>query len=186
MLDPETFSLYISPMQRIAIYAGSFDPPTNGHLWMIRQGAALFDELVVVVAVNPDKRGFFDMEERLSSLREMVEDLPRVRVAPVQRGFLVDFARDAGATYLLRGIRNTIDFEYEKPMARMNARMEPEIQSVFLMPPSELEEISSSFVRGFVGMPGWERWVQASVPPCVFSRLAARQRGKALDKSDAS
>lgn len=165
-------------MQRIAIYAGSFDPPTNGHLWMIRQGAALFDELVVVVAVNPDKRGFFTMAERLSALEEIAEDLPRVRVAPVQHGFLVDFARAAGATYLLRGIRNTIDFEYEKTMARMNARMETEIQSVFLMPPSELEEISSSAVRGFVGVPGWERWVQACVPPAVFSRLVARQRGK--------
>lgn len=166
-------------MQRIAIYAGSFDPPTNGHLWMIRQGATLFDELVVAVAVNPDKPGFFDMEERLSALKEMVAGLPsHVRVAPVRHGFLVDFAREAGATYLLRGIRNTIDFEYEKPMARMNGRMEPGIQSVFLMPPSELEEVSSSFVRGFVGVPGWERWVQASVPPCVFSRLVARQKGK--------
>ncbi|MBQ9834787.1 MAG: pantetheine-phosphate adenylyltransferase [Akkermansia sp.] len=162
-------------MKRTAVYAGSFDPPTNGHLWMIRQGSALFDELVVALAVNPDKPGFFSREERLAVLREMVAELPEnVRVEAVNHGFLVDFAREVGATYLLRGMRNTIDFEYEKPMARMNARMEPEIHSVFLMPPSELEEVSSSFVRGFVGVPGWERWVKACVPPCVYRLIEAR------------
>jgi len=162
-------------MKRTAVYAGSFDPPTNGHLWMIRQGAALFDELVVALAVNPDKPGFFSREERLAVLREMVAELPdNVRVEAVSHGFLVDFARGVGATYLLRGMRNTIDFEYEKPMARMNARMEPEIHSVFLMPPSELEEVSSSFVRGFVGVPGWERWVKACVPPCVYRLIESR------------
>ncbi len=162
-------------MKRTAVYAGSFDPPTNGHLWMIRQGSALFDELVVALAVNPDKPGFFSREERLAVLREMVAELPEnVRVEAVNHGFLVDFAREVGATYLLRGMRNTIDFEYEKPMARMNARMEPEIHSVFLMPPSELEEVSSSFVRGFVGVPGWERWVKACVPPCVYRLIESR------------
>lgn len=164
-------------MKRTAVYAGSFDPPTNGHLWMIRQGAALFDELVVALAVNPDKPGFFSRDERLTVLREMLEDLPEnVRVEAVNHGFLVDFAREVGATYLLRGMRNTIDFEYEKPMARMNARMEPEIHSVFLMPPSELEEVSSSFVRGFVGVPGWERWVKACVPSCVYRLIEERSR----------
>lgn len=159
-------------MKRIAVYAGSFDPPTNGHLWMMRQGAGLFDELVVALAVNPDKRGFLPMEQRRAALQEMLQELPpNVRLATIPHGFLVDFARETGARFLLRGIRNTIDFEYEKPMARMNARMEPGIQTVFLMPPSELEAVSSSYVRGFVGVPGWERWVQACVPPCVFRML---------------
>lgn len=164
-------------MPRIAIYAGSFDPPTNGHLWMIRQGAALFDELVVALAINPDKKGFLDISERRAALETICAALPaNVRVETVQHGFLVDFARKAGATYLLRGIRNTIDFEYEKPMARINSRMDAKIQSVFLMPPSELEEVSSSFVRGFVGVPGWERWVKACVPPCVFSLIQQKQQ----------
>lgn len=164
-------------MPRIAIYAGSFDPPTNGHLWMIRQGAALFDELVVALAINPDKKGFLDISERRTALETICAALPaNVRVETVQHGFLVDFARKAGATYLLRGIRNTIDFEYEKPMARINSRMEAKIQSVFLLPPSELEEVSSSFVRGFVGVPGWERWVKACVPPCVFSLIQKKQQ----------
>lgn len=162
-------------MPRIAIYAGSFDPPTNGHLWMIRQGAAMFDELVVALATNPEKKSFLSMEERYGALKAICADLPsNVRVATVRHGFLVDFAREAGAAYLLRGIRNTVDFEYEKPMARINSRMEPGVQSVFLMPPSELEEVSSSFVRGFVGVPGWQRWVQACVPPCVFSLIQSK------------
>lgn len=166
-------------MARIGIYAGSFDPPTLGHLWMIRQGAALFDELVVALAVNPEKTPFLSTEERREALEEMIAELPgRVRVAVVQHGFLVDFAREAGATCLLRGVRNSTDFEYEKTLARMNGRMEPSIRTILLVPPSELEEISSSLVRGFVGTPGWERWVEACVHPSVFARIARLHAAK--------
>ena len=144
---------------------------------MIRRGAELFDELVVVLASNPDKRSLLTIRERQEILEKVVASVPgKVRLATVEHGFLVDFARKAGARYLLRGIRNTIDFEYEKPMARMNARMDGEIQTVFLMPPSELEEISSSFVRGFAGVPGWERWVKACVPPCVFDAICSKMQ----------
>lgn len=143
---------------------------------MMRRGAELFDELVVVLAVNPDKAGFLSMEMRRDLLQNLAADLlGNVCVEVVQQGFLVDFAARIGATYLLRGMRNTIDFEYEKTIARMNSRMQPEIQTVFLMPPSELGEISSSLVRGFVGLPGWERWVQGCVPPCVFSAISAHR-----------
>ncbi len=159
-------------MQRIGIYAGSFDPPTNGHLWMIQRGAEMFDELVVVLAVNPDKRGLFSLAQRQQLMESLLEVLPsHVRLATVEQGFLVDFARKVGAGFLLRGIRNTKDFEYEKSMARMNARMESDIRSVFLMPPGELEEISSTMVKGFIGVPGWQRWVQGCVPPCVFEAI---------------
>lgn len=159
-------------MQRIGIFAGSFDPPTNGHLWMIQRGAEMFDELVVVLAVNPDKRGLFSLEQRQELMASLLAVLPsHVRLATVERGFLVDFAREVGAGFLLRGIRNTQDFEYEKSMARMNARMESDIRTVFLMPPGELEEISSSMVKGFIGVPGWQRWVRSCVPPCVFDAI---------------
>lgn len=138
------------------------------------RGCELFDELIVVLAVNPEKKGFLSMEARREALEKMAAGLPgNVRVEVVPQGFLVDFASNTGATHLLRGVRNTIDFEYEKAMARMNTRMQPEIQTVFLMPPSELEEISSSMVRGFVGLPGWERWVKACVPPCVFEAICS-------------
>lgn len=167
-------------MKRIALYAGSFDPPTNGHLWMIRRGAEMFDELVVTLAVNPDKQGFLPAEGRLDALRRMVQDLPNVRVASVANGFLVDFAEHEGAHFLLRGIRNTIDFEYEKIMARMNARMAGEVQSVFLIPPGELEEISSSVVRGFLKEPGGERWMRACVPGEVAEIILAREQDTGL------
>ena len=164
-------------MKRIGIYAGSFDPPTNGHLWMIEQGAALFDELVVVLGVNPDKKSFLTEAQRMDALRGMLVNAPaNVRVERMPGGFLVDFARRLGATHLLRGIRNTTDFEYEKSMDRMNARMEPEIRTVYLMPPPGLEDVSSSFVRGFVGVQGWQRWVQASVPANVFNIIASQQK----------
>ena len=168
--------LYHGVMKRIGIYAGSFDPPTNGHLWMIQQGAGLFDELVVVLGMNPDKKSFLTADQRLNALRSMLMNGPaNVRVEKMSGGFLVDYARRIGATHLLRGIRNTVDFEYEKSMDRMNSRMEPGIQTVYLMPPAELEEVSSSMVRGFVGVQGWQRWVQACVPPCVFNIIANRE-----------
>ncbi len=175
-LDTRTATRYRSlAMKRIALYAGSFDPPTNGHLWMMQQGAALFDELVIMLAVNPEKPGFLPLGERERLLREMAAALGgNVRVERLPRGFLVDAAREMGAQFLLRGIRNAVDFEYEKPMERMNARMEPGIRTVFLMPPPELEAVSSSMVRGFAGQPGGERWVGACVPPCVAETLAKR------------
>jgi pantetheine-phosphate adenylyltransferase len=97
-----------------------------------------------------------------------------VCVEKMQGGFLVDFARRMGATHLLRGIRNATDFEYEKSMDRMNARMEPEIRTVYLMPPPELEAVSSSFVRGFAGVQGWQRWVESCVPANVFNIIASQ------------
>lgn len=162
-------------MKRIGIYAGSFDPPTIGHLWMIEQGASLFDELVVVLGVNPDKKSYLTEAQRMDALRGMLVNGPaNVHVEKMNGGFLVDFARRLGATHLLRGIRNSTDFEYEKAMERMNARMEPEIRTVYLVPPPELETISSSCVRGFAGVQGWQRWVQACVPANVFNIIAAQ------------
>ncbi len=164
-------------VKRMGIYAGSFDPPTKGHLWMIEQGAVLFDELVVVLGVNPDKKSFLSETQRMDALRGMLAGGPsNVRVEKMQGGFLVDFAKRLGATHLLRGIRHTLDFEYEKGMARMNARMEAELRTVFLLPPPELECISSSYVRGFVGVQGWQRWVQDCVPANVFNIIASMQK----------
>ena len=142
---------------------------------MIEQGAMLFDELVVVLGVNPDKKGFLTENQRMDALRGMLAGGPaNVRVEKMQGGFLVDFARRMGATHLLRGIRNATDFEYEKSMDRMNARMEPEIRTVYLMPPPELEAVSSSFVRGFAGVQGWQRWVESCVPANVFNIIASQ------------
>lgn len=163
-------------MKRIAVYAGSFDPPTLGHLWMMQQGAALFDELVVVSAVNPDKKGFLSAELRRVAMQSLLAELPpHVRMAELPQGFLAEYACSIGARWLLRGVRGVVDFEYEKTMARINAQMEPQLQTVFLTPPAELENVSSSLIRGFVGQPGWQRWVSPHVTPAVLRLIEERK-----------
>jgi pantetheine-phosphate adenylyltransferase len=160
-------------MTRKAVYAGSFDPPTNGHMFMIRRGAELFDELVVAVGVNPDKKTTFDDETRLALLREVTADLSNVSVDSFENMYLVRYAAQQGARYILRGLRNAQDFEYERTMRQVNSDLEPEISSVFLITPRDLAETSSSFVKGLVGPAGWEQVVKDFVPPPVMKRLLA-------------
>ncbi|MGD9892484.1 MAG: pantetheine-phosphate adenylyltransferase [Dehalococcoidia bacterium] len=156
-----------------AVYAGSFDPPTNGHMFMIREGARLFDELVVAIGINPDKRSTFTLEQRLGLLHAVTCHLTNVRVDAFENQFLVRYASSIGADYILRGIRNAADFEYERTMRHVNQDMVPGVTSVFLMPPRELAETSSSFVKGLVGPHGWRDVVQSMVPAPVFEAILA-------------
>lgn len=162
-------------MPGLAVYAGSFDPPTNGHLWMIRQGASLFDRLVVAVGVNPSKRAAYTVEQRLGWLRAMTSDLPNVQVSQFGNLFLAYYAKQLGASFILRGVRSEVDFAYEQSMRHINADLSPEITTVFLMPPREIAEVSSSLVRGMIGPEGWQGVVQGLVPPCVFAELEPRR-----------
>ncbi len=165
-------------MERFAVYAGSFDPPTVGHLWMIRQGAGLFDRLQVAVGVNPEKRSMFGVEERLQMLREITSELPNVTVSAFTNQFLVHYARSIGARFVLRGVRSTADFEFERAMRNVNADHAPEISTVFLMPAREVAEVSSSFVKGLIGPQGWEEIVRQYVAPPVFERIRSRHGEK--------
>ena len=158
-------------MAGLAVYAGSFDPPTNGHLWMIRQAASLFDRLIVAVGANPSKRAAYSVEQRLGWLRAMTDDLPNVQVAQFGNLFLAYYAKQAGASFIIRGIRSEADFAYEQSMRHINADLSPEITTVFLMPPREIAEVSSSLVRGMIGPEGWQRVVGGLVPACVFADL---------------
>jgi len=151
-----------------AIYAGSFDPLTNGHLWMIRTAAELFEELVVAVGVDPDKRYAYSLEDRLALLRACTKDLPNVTVDSFERQFLVRYARSLDARYIVRGIRNERDYAREREMRYINSDLEPGILTVFLMPPREIAEVSSSFVRGLVGPEGWQDVVRRFVPRPVY------------------
>jgi len=151
-----------------AIYAGSFDPPTNGHLWMIRTAAELFREVVVAVGANPEKRGAYAVEDRLALLRECTQGLPNVTVDCYSNQFLVHYAHEQDARYILRGIRNERDYAREREMRYINSDLEPEILTVFLMPPREIAEVSSSFVRGLVGPEGWQDIVRRFVPESVY------------------
>lgn len=153
---------------KIAVYAGSFDPITNGHLWMIEQGVKLFDQLIVAIGTNPDKRYTFSLEERLHLIAQVVGGLPNVRIDHFEKQFLVHYANAVGASYILRGIRSEGDYEYERVFRHLNSDQRPEITTVFLMPPRAIAEVSSSLVKGFVGPDGWETIVQQYVPPAVF------------------
>ena len=156
---------------RVAVYAGSFDPLTNGHLWMIEQGAKLFDKLIVAVGTNPDKHYTYSLEKRLEMLSVALKDTPQVEVAHFHNRFLVDFAEEKQAHYILRGIRTSTDYEYERLMRHINHDMAPSITTFFLMPPRDIAELSSSMVKGLIGPEGWESQVRRYVPSHVFDML---------------
>jgi pantetheine-phosphate adenylyltransferase len=159
---------------RTAVYAGSFDPPTKGHIWMIEQGLAMFDRLIVAIGNNPSKRYSFTVEERLELLKASTEPGESLVIAHFDNRYLVDYARKKGAKYVLRGIRSSHDYEYERVMRHINADMAPEITTVFLMPPRDIAEVSSNMVKGLIGPQGWEDTVRRYVPKPVFDSLACQ------------
>ncbi|MDK2125984.1 pantetheine-phosphate adenylyltransferase [Parachitinimonas caeni] len=156
------------------VYAGSFDPVTNGHLWMIEQGYQLFDEMIVAIGINPDKRCTFSVEEREAMLRETTSHLPNLKVASFENQFLVNYARSVGANYILRGIRTASDYEFERTMRYVNSDLVSGIVTVFLMPPREIAEVSSTMVKGLVGPEGWQDVLRNYVPAPVYQRFINR------------
>jgi pantetheine-phosphate adenylyltransferase len=162
---------------RLAIYPGSFDPITNGHLDVIHRACRLFDELIVAVAVNDQKHlsCLFTIEERIDILKEACEGVAKVRVSKLN-GLLVDFARKSGANAIVRGLRAVSDFEFEFQMALMNRKMEPDIETIFLMPKEEYTYLSSRIVKEIARLGGS---VDDFVPPCAVRALAKKLSGKA-------
>src|SRR6478736_6475624 len=108
---------------RTAVYAGSFDPPTNGHLWMIERGLEMFDRLIVAIGSNPSKSYTFAVEDRLELLRASIPSCERLTIAHFDNRYLVDYAQQMGAEFILRGIRSSQDYEYERVMRHLNADM---------------------------------------------------------------
>ena len=158
------------PSRIVAIYPGSFDPITNGHLDLIQRGARLFDRLVVAILRNESKQPLFSTEERVEMLSEVVRDLPNVEVASFG-GLLVEYAASREATVLLRGIRAVSDYEYELQMALMNRRLAPGIETVSLMSSEAFSFISSRLVKQVIGLGGN---ISGLVPPSVEVRLKNR------------
>ncbi len=156
---------------RRAVYAGSFDPPTNGHLWMIIEAQKLFDELIVAIGINPDKKCTFTVAQRQQMLQAMTQSYANVRIASFENQFLVNYANSVNADFIVRGIRSNADYEYERAIRYINADLQPAIQTVFLMPPREIAEISSTMVKGLAGVEGWEQVVQRYVPPSVYDMM---------------
>jgi pantetheine-phosphate adenylyltransferase len=162
--------------QRLGVYAGSFDPLTVGHLWMIEQGVQLFDRLTVAVGVNPDKKYTFSLEERLVMLRESTKKFRNVSVASFSNRYLIHYAQEIGATHILRGIRTESDYEFERTMRNIHGDLDAAICTVFLMPPRGIAEVSSSMVRGLIGPAGWQKIVRKYVTEAVYKRLLAYHR----------
>jgi pantetheine-phosphate adenylyltransferase len=133
-------------MPNVAMYAGSFDPITNGHADLIKRSLSFVDRLIVAVATNVTKQPLFSEEERTRLIRAAVEDDPRVEVRTFQ-GLLVDYARESGVRMIIRGLRAVSDFEYEYQMALMNRHLAPQLETVFMVPSLDTTYISSSLVR---------------------------------------
>lgn len=161
-------------MTRTAIYAGSFDPLTLGHMDIITRGARLFDRLIVAVAVNIGKNSLFSGEERARFLRECVNGMNGVEILCME-GLLVNFARQMNATTILRGLRAVSDFEYEFQMAAMNRKLAPEVETVFLMSGESTTFVSSRLVKEIAAMGGdLSAFVPPSVIPALLSTMAGR------------
>ena len=156
---------------RRAVYAGSFDPPTNGHLWMIAEAQRLFDELIVAIGINADKKSTYTIDERRAMLESVTAGFPNVRVDSFANKFLVNYAHSVGAGFIVRGIRTASDFEYERAVRHINADLQPDIRTVFLMPPRAIVEISSTMVKGLVGPDGWQQMVRRYVPEAVYRKM---------------
>lgn len=162
------------PAKVVAIYPGSFDPITNGHLDLIERGSALFDKLIVAVLRHDEKQALFSAEERTEMLTEVVDCFSNVEVASFD-GLLVDFAGQRGASVILRGIRAVSDYEYELQMALMNRRLGPDIETVFLMAGEAHSFISSRLVKEVIRLGGN---ISGLVPASVECKLRKRLLGE--------
>ena len=152
---------------RIALYPGSFDPPTNGHLSIIQRGLKMFDGLIVAVLKNPAKDALFSVEERVQLLREALKGDDRVQVKTFS-GLLVNFAEEEGVNTVLRGLRAVSDFEYEFQMAGMNTRLNPRVETLFLMASERNQFIASRFVKEIARLGGD---ISSFVPQAVNQRV---------------
>ena len=157
-------------MKRTAVYPGTFDPITNGHLDIITRGMRLFDTIVVAILRNPDKEPLFPVDERVEILTAVVAPLSSVRVEAFD-GLLVDYARERGAQAIVRGLRALSDFEYEYQMALMNQRLAPDLHTIYMMPSEAYSYVSSRLVKEVARLGGD---VTGLVPPEVAARLKRR------------
>lgn len=152
---------------KIAIYPGSFDPITNGHIDVIERSAKMFDKVYVVIGINSKKNSLFTQEDRISMVQQSLAHVPSVEVA-FHDGLIVDYAVSVGATAIIRGLRSVTDFEYEMQIALMNRKMQPELQTVFLMPHEKYTYLNSSIIREIAR---YKQNVSEFVPKVVEQKL---------------
>ncbi len=161
------------PASVVALYPGSFDPITNGHLDLIQRSSALFDRLFVAILRNDEKQALFSVDERIEMLREVVQPFPNVEVGSFD-GLLVEYAAHCGASVIIRGIRAISDYEYELQMALMNRRLRPDIETVFLMAGEAHSFLSSKLVKEVIRLGAK---ITGLVPPSIEGKLRKRLLG---------
>jgi pantetheine-phosphate adenylyltransferase len=159
---------------RLAVFPGSFDPLTNGHVDIIERGTHLFEKIIVAILVNAEKSPLFSMEERVEIVRETFRDRPNIEVDTFD-GLLVDYVERREAHVIVRGLRALSDFEAEFQMALMNRRLSPNVETVFMMPAEQYTYISSRLIKEVFSLGGQ---VRGLVPEIVVTRLQEKQRGK--------
>jgi pantetheine-phosphate adenylyltransferase len=159
---------------RIAIYPGSFDPLTNGHVDIIERGSRIFDQIIVAILANVEKTPLFSEKERIEILRDVFKGRDNVKVETFN-GLLVDYAQQKQASVIVRGLRAVSDFEYEFQMALMNRHLAPGIETVFMMPAEQYTYISSRLIKEVFTLGGE---ITGLVPPVVEERLRAKQAAK--------
>ena len=158
--------------ERLAVYPGTFDPLTNGHVDIILRGARLFDRIIVAILINPEKSPLFSVEERVETAHEVFKTYPNVEVDTFD-GLLVDYARRKRAQVIVRGLRAISDFEYELQMALMNRRLSPDVETVFMMPAEAYTYLSSRLVKEVFALGGS---MTGLVPEAVETRLHRKKR----------
>jgi pantetheine-phosphate adenylyltransferase len=172
-----------NPNHRVGVFPGQFDPITNGHVDVIKRAIALFDELVVGVGINPDKRELFSIDERVAMITEVLRDVPGVRVAKYD-GLTVDFVRSVGATAILRGIRDAADLRYEFQLALAN-RSVGGVETVFIMTGDQHALTSSSLIRQVVMLGADLDKLQPLLPPIVLERMKHMKRHGTIVRASA-
>ena len=169
---PFVFTVVRSNKMRTAIYPGSFDPMTNGHLDIIIRGAKTFDEVIVLVLVNPDKDGMFSIEERVELIKKVVDGLKNVKVQSY-KGLLVDFMKKQNVQIIIKGLRAISDFEYEFQMALMNNKLDSNVETFFMMTRAEYSYLSSSAVKQVAILGGS---IKGLVPEKIIDDVVKRSR----------
>jgi pantetheine-phosphate adenylyltransferase len=154
-------------MSRVAIYPGSFDPITNGHLSLLRRGLQIFDKIIVAIAINPEKKPLFTLKERIDILMAVLKDYPRVQIDHFQ-GLLIDYVQAQETNIILRGLRALSDFEYEFQLALMNRKLSRKVQTVFMMTDYKWFYISSTIIKEAASLGGN---IDGLVPELVNQRL---------------
>ena len=154
-------------MKRVAVYPGTFDPITNGHIDLIKRALEFVDELIIAILINSEKKPLFSVKERIGLMKNVLPQSKRIRIDQFD-GLLVDYASKVGAQIILRGLRAVSDFDYEFQMALMNRRLEPQIETVFLVPAEQYTYVSSKLVKEITALGGA---VTGLVPPEVEKRM---------------